>query len=382
MATNFKLTSGATTYSLGIDGRVTTEAGDFGTWSTDASNQIVLKPAAGGAAIPVSVIWKFNDSNQLCLYQGTTLALNFHSASIRPQYRLADNVLQVRPSQNHSFEFALTCKWEIDDKVNLKATIGTTVSLIDGWADDKKSRFVYWFRDKQATGSAPYLLVFSGEWQRDDSVKDAVRLKFNYGSGANAGTLKLPAEAQIDPLSNQLYLEYSKEGVARSIGLRGSVKIGQNTDLIFSIAQQTTAAGGVITKETAITVQTTFQFNKLKGNLELYVGRTVTPTTQKLVLHGDFALTIGQSGLTVNFDYEKESGSGQRTRTAIAVDGTFALANNGATVIFKYKQEGTNKSFSTAISNLKLGKVRAEAGLNVMTSGGKKGVHGFIGVSF
>ena len=58
------------------------------------------------------------------------LALNFHSATLRPQFRLADNVLDVRPSQNASFEFALTCRWEIDASVKLKTTIGTTVSLI------------------------------------------------------------------------------------------------------------------------------------------------------------------------------------------------------------------------------------------------------------
>lgn len=382
MTTTFKLTAGATTYELAIDGTVATDTGAFGTWSIDGTNQIVLKPSAGGAGIAISAVWKFNESNQLCLYQGTTLALNFHSATVRPQYRLANNLLEVRPSQTSSFDFRLTCKWEIDDKVNLKATMGTAVSLIDGFADDKKSRFVYWFKDKQAAGAAPYLLVFSGEWQRDESVKDAVRLKFKYGSGANAGTLQLPADARVDPLSNQLYIEYKKDGVARSIGMRGSVQISKSADLIFTIAQQSTTAGGIITKETLVTVQTSFQFNKLKGNLELYVGKTVTPTTQKLVLRGDFALTVGQAGLTINFDYEKESGSGQRTRTAIAVDGTFALADNGAKVTFKYKQDGTNKVFTTEISNVKLGKVRLEGGLNITTTGGQKGVYGFIGISF
>jgi hypothetical protein len=101
------------------------------------------------------------------------------------------------------------------------------------------------------------------------------------------------------------------------------------------------------------------------------------------VVRGAFALTIGQAGLTINFDYEKESGTGQLTRTVIAVDGTFAIGTDGATVKFKYKQNGANKTFETQVSNLKLGKARLEGGLNLrMADGKEKSVYAFIGVSF
>ena len=52
VATTFTLSSGATTYTLAIDGTVATDAGAFGTWNVDASNQIVLKPSSGGVAEP------------------------------------------------------------------------------------------------------------------------------------------------------------------------------------------------------------------------------------------------------------------------------------------------------------------------------------------
>ena len=65
-----------------------------------------------------------------------------------------------------------------------------------------------------------------------------------------------------------------------------------------------------------------------------------------------------------------------------STDGTFALADNGATVKFKYKQDGATKTFTTEIANVKLGKARLEGGLNLATSGGSKGIYGFLGVRF
>lgn len=380
--TTFKVSSGSSTYNLGTDGSVTTAAGAFGTWGTNASGQIVVKKTDGSVLSPIDVAWQFDKNNQLCVAQSGQPVFNFTAGGARPQFRLASNVLQVRPNNSISFEFALHCKWSIDANVNLSVTIGTTSSTLNGWADDKKSQFIYWFRDKQSV-SAPYALIFGGSWNRDPSAANEIHLKFDYVADGIQSSFSLPAVAKVDKLSNQLYLEYSKEGMARSIALRGSVQVTSAMDLVFTISQQTSSDGGVITKQTDIQVATTFQFNNLTGNLELLVGKVNNPAThaQSIAIGGHFSTLIGANGLDINFNYEKVSGSGVPTKAALALAGSFKTDQNGK-VVFSYKKDGAQQSLNLDWSDLTLGPVRVEGGLNVSKDGTQKGVYGFLGLSW
>jgi hypothetical protein len=378
----FTVTSGSDSYNLGTDGSVSTAAGTVGTWSTNASSQVVVKKIDGSVLPPIEVAWQFNDNNQLCAAQSGQPLFNFTAGGARPQFRLASNVLQVRPSNSVSFEFALHCKWSIDANVNLSVTIGTTISKLNGWVDDKKSRFIYWFRDKQSV-SAPYALMFSGLWKRDTSVANEIHLKFDYVAEGIQSSFVLPAVAKVDKLSNQLYLEYSKEGMARSIALRGSVQVTSTMDLVFTISQQTTSDGGIITKQTDIQVAATFQFNNLSGNLELLVGKVNNAAThaQSIAIGGHFSTQMGANGLDINFNYQKVSGSGVPTKVALALAGSFETDQNGK-VVFSYRKDGTQQSLNLDWSDLTLGPVRAEGGLNVTQDGSEKGVYGFLGLSW
>ena len=151
----FNIVSNNKTYTINTDGTVSTVEGKFGTWNTNADNQLVIKKDGANSSIKVDVDWKFNGSNQLVLQQGGQDLYNFHSGGARPRMRLSENVLQIRPSSDFSFEFALHSQWELDAKVNLKVTIGKASSVLDGWADDKKSRVMYRLRGKKAGKVAP-----------------------------------------------------------------------------------------------------------------------------------------------------------------------------------------------------------------------------------
>ena len=375
----FTITSSGIVYSVDSNGTVSTADGKQGTWSTNAENKIVAK-ISGSSDVKLDVEWAFNASNQLCIQNAGQILFNFTSGGIRPRYRLQENVLQVRPSGDFSFEFSLHCKWELDDKVNLKVTISKTTSVIDGWVDDKKSRFLYWFRDKQSA-SAPFILEFAGAWERDASVPDAVQLVFNYTAEGVKGVFKVPSKALVDAARNQVYVEYEKNGVTRRIEMRGSVEISPNLDLVFTISRQTNSAGGVVTQETKIQVATTFQFENLSGTLELYVGKTVTPTTQKLTIGGAFKVSFGDKGLNLNFAYSKSSEIGVSSTIALAINGKFTW-NEGKNVLeFSYVKNGAQQTI-TLQSNFMLGNVRTELGLNVTKNGKQFGVYGFFGISW
>ena len=376
----FNLTSDGKSYAIDTDGSVSTSVGPFGTWTTNADNQIVVKKTTGGASLKIDVGWQFNASNQLCLFQGSEQIFNFASGGARPRYRLANNVLQIRPSGSLSFEFFLYGKWELDDKINLKVTIGKLASKLEGWADDKKSRFIYWFRDKQVLG-APYSLDFSGAWERDEKVNNEIRLVFNFEAEGTKGRFVLPGRALVDSARNLLYLEYQKDGVTRRIEMRGSLEISKDLDLIFTISRQTNAAGGVLTKETQIAVKTTFTFDNLSGGLELFVGKAVTPTSQKFAIGGAFKATFGDRGLDLHFSYAKTSELGRPAVVAIAANGCFTWNSEKNLVEFSYEREGGMQKL-TLKSNFMLGNVRTEVGLNITKDGKQYGVYGFLGLSW
>ena len=216
---------------------------------------------------------------------------------------------------------------------------------------------------------------------RDDSATKEIRLIFKFQAEGVKGTFSLPSKAIVDATRNHLYLEYQKSGITRRIEMRGSLEISDNFDLIFTISQQTNSAGGVITKETRIEVETTFKFDNLSGSLELFVGKTVTTTTQKLVIRGAFKISFGDNGLDLNFSYSKSSTASQPAVVAIALSGSFSWNQGKGVLSFSYQKEGSKQSLIIQ-TNFMLGDVRTEAGLNITKDGKEYGVYGFLGLSW
>src|SRR4051794_23715319 len=97
MAT-FQVTDSSDTYTCALDGsgKAQKNGADFGTWSTNRLNQIVVTPTGTSALAPIAVSWQFNDKNELCV-TSSGKQTNLHDGG-RPRYDLLDSVLTVRPA--------------------------------------------------------------------------------------------------------------------------------------------------------------------------------------------------------------------------------------------------------------------------------------------
>jgi hypothetical protein len=383
MAT-FKLTRNGDVYTFDTQGGVRTDAGPLGHWATNTNNEIVVTPDAG-ARLTFPVGWRFNDSNQLLLLQedGTEI-LNFGDEP--PEYALRTNALVVQPGDSVSFKFELYPQWGLDSQNNLRVVIGDQESTLEGYVDDSSSRFIFWFKDEQSGGDSEYMLVFSGAWAQDASVKSSVALVFRGKVGGTSlqFTFKLAkAESYVDPAHNHLVLEYDTSKGRRRVELRGSLRISEKLGLTFTISEQRGIEGGVLVEQRQIRVACTFEFNRLSGNLELYVGAKRTPKSQKLTIGGAFQARLGSAGLDLVFTYEQE-----RSLGGAPVVGTVALAVSG---VFTWDHGRVTFSFERAGKRMKLdvtGQIEFEDtvsldfGVTFESDQGRKRVKGFLGVSW
>lgn len=374
----FHLTSGANTYALDTDGTFTLNAGQSGKWTVHDSGDILLQ-SDGAADMRVPVEWRFNGSNQLFVKQGANTVFNFHTTGLRPMLRLISNVLQVRPSAALSFEFTVPFAWSLEANCNLTARLGAASSTLDGYIDDKKGRMIFLFSDKQNLVSQ-YALMFNGEWSRSaDPVKAGdIHLVFAYQQNGATATFILPTGADVK--DNHLVFSYQKNGTSRSVQLLGSVKVSDNLDVSFTIAQQTNSAGGVVTKETTITVSTAFTWTNLSGGLDL----TLVNSNKQISITGSFNATIGAGGkLQIDFNYAKENGAtGQSQKLTLAVEGSFTTAD-GATFTFSYKRSPGNAAVMTVTGSGQLGAVGVTGGIQVtLPNGTHRTVAAFLQLSW
>ncbi len=373
----FNLTSGANNYTLDTDGTFSLAGGTSGKWSVHDSGDVRLQ-AAGAADVRIPVAWSFTADNQLIVKQGATLAFNFHTAGLSPLFRLAANVLEVRPSIAQSFEFTVPFTWKLEANCNLTAQLGATQSTLDGFVDDKRGRMVFFFSDKKRP-SSQYFLVFSGEWSRsaDPAHADQIRLVFTYKQKGVTASFVLPSGADVK--DNRLTFSYQKSGTTRGIQLLGSVRISDNFDVTFSIAQQTYPAGGEIVKATTITVQTAFVMKNLSGALEL----TLANSNQTLAISGSFNASIGPDGkLSIDFNYAKEKDSGALAKLSIAIGGSFTT-NDGTTFTFSYTRATTGAQVYQVSGAGQIGSAAINGGLQVSVPGlGQRTVTGFLQLSW
>jgi hypothetical protein len=379
----FDLTVAGTAFSLIDDGRVSTSAGPFGTWNTDgkSTNQIIITPKAGGAAVNATVPWKFNDKNQLCLMQGDNVLFNF-SQNTRPRLHLdGTNVLHVLPT-TADFEFILVCSFDLDQDVDLAVTIGATTSKIIGTPDTNAAQFAYSFNDKAIAGP-PYFLPFTGEWIKDKSNgEEDVRLVFQGTAAGKPFALKLPPGASLSG-KNQLFVTGVKQGEAWGVEIEGTLTIQKDFTLVFSLERQSTAAG---VKTTEITIRTIFdpqQQSRLGATLDLHILNTDDPhdRSHKLSVTGKGHFVLGKTGLDITFAYAKSSAAGQPAIVAVLVGASFSWSENALAVTFK-KEGGVTTA--TLTSDFVLNdKLRAQVYLNITQGQNQqKGVYGALGLRF
>lgn len=382
---SFKLTAdNGVTYDLDTQGTASAGGQRVGTWTTDARNAIVITPTTG-AATAAEAEWRFTDENHLTLHDDSGELCDFGADA--PAYALVGNALEVQPGDSVAFKFRLYPKWSLDSDNNLVFEVNGTQSTLKGYVDDSSSRFIFWFED-QSQALPEYMLVFQGRWDRAAGDK-AVNLVFR---GQVTGTTHKFAfslqkgDTYVDPASNHLVIEYQSSQGLKRVELRGSLSIiekpGKKLGLSFAIAEQRGLEGGVLVESREIKVDTTFEFDRLTGQLQLYVGKVRTAASQKLTIGGTFEARLGTVGLEIGFLYQRQTFGGQPPITAVvslAVNCAFTFKNGK--ILFTYLRAGKSQTFEVK-GELVFGKVGIDLGVVLTNDPGGRVVKGFLGISW
>jgi len=175
----FTLTKGTDTFEFDTSGAgaVKKNGAVFGSWNTDDHNKLLAKPADGSAPITFDVVWRFTPQNELCLFNGNMLLINFH-AERRPSYKLDRTILIVQPAFAKSHQFSVRGTWNLSSDMTLQfQTLDGQRSTISGSLSDPRGRFLYVIRSLDpAHGSHQSSLLFTGRWIKDPG--DSTKLNF------------------------------------------------------------------------------------------------------------------------------------------------------------------------------------------------------------
>src|SRR6476620_11100155 len=159
----FQLEKGADKYEFDPLGTVKKNGADFGEWSTSKDRKCQIVASKQGTSVPFDVKWRFNESNQLCIFTDDTLVYNFQKDG-QPLFTVTDHaVLVVRPVQGKGFTFELRGEWDMTAKFDVSININGEISTIDGHIKNDNSLFRYLFGDTKHL----YDLTFVGKWIGD-----------------------------------------------------------------------------------------------------------------------------------------------------------------------------------------------------------------------
>ncbi|MCI0338017.1 MAG: hypothetical protein L0226_10590 [Acidobacteria bacterium] len=366
---SFKLTKGTETFDLDVFGPVKNQAGQLiGKWETDKNSKIVVKKDAGGTVLFDDIVWKFNTNNQLCLNVGEREVINFHKTGNRPFYATRDAVLIVRPDQNNIFNFSLSGEWDLSDKHDLSITINGVTSVIDGFIQDQRGRFMYHFFDKGANTIEESILGFAGEWKQDEN--DALKLNFKYKRlNAADDEFVLPKAVTVNRTLNQFMYEYDRKGQRFRLQFMGLLKVSEDFVLSYTLDQQKSQSGDVLSKQTTLTIKAEIDKKDFSGNIEFKVAKT-DGTTSTISFRGNF-IALHKKGikLSVGFAFEQTTSQG-RVQTSFAFNGKLEFAGGGK-VQWTFVKNATKTSLTISASDIVLGSARTDMSLNILHENGQ-----------
>lgn len=373
----FALKVGSAILTLDTNGSVhDTAANKVADWTTEG-NQIKVRKAGGGADL-VDVAWAFNDRNQLTIAQAGKVVFTMAGTTDGlPGFHLEKNRLVVDPDGDRDFTFPLDCRWGLNGDGNLVVAINGKESVLDGFIEDTKSRMRFQFDDKDAS-SFPNSLVFAGQWERVAKAESEIRLHFVLDDPAleiAAKPMNLPAAVRVDPQRNHLALVYqSKSGGEHRLQFMGSFEIRPDFTLSFRIDD--VKEGGL--RKSRIEVQTTFAFDVVRGNLQLYVGKERSDKAQVLEVGGTLSATLRKGQLDWNFAYRKAT-SGGKSNVTIATALSFVADNKR--ILVKYTQNGTSRQLDVT-AKFTTDNFTASGGLTIANDAQGRQLKAFIGVSW
>lgn len=381
MAT-FQLKQGATTFDFDTAGTVASNGAAAGTWTTNKTNQIVLTDNAGNAT-NFDVTWAFNASNQLVVGQNGNDLLNFDtSAENRAFYSTRDAVLEVLPDISSTFSFDLHGGWALTSDHRLQFTVNGKASIINGFIQDPRGRFMYHFfnQDDQTQES---ILGFVGSWSSASNANGDPTLTFTYTKeDGSQGTFTLPQSIAINRSLNQLMYEYNKDDQTFRLQFQGFLSISPTFQISYAIDRQVSKQGGQQVASTTITLDAVFTANDFTGDLELQLKKQDgSLSTTTLTIAGNFTALLGSAQLQVGFSFNQVR-SGNTVTTNFGFNGTLKLTDIGQ-VQWQFQMNAQSITVSLAGQiQLKDG-IRADGRL-VLTSqnGTVKSVTGMFGISF
>src|SRR5579862_3018839 len=94
------------TYELDTSGGASTGGNVVGSWTSNATNQIVIT-LSDASSVAFDVAWLFNDKNQLTIQLQNTEIFNFSAAGIPNSFTTRDTALVVKPDRGGAFTFTL-----------------------------------------------------------------------------------------------------------------------------------------------------------------------------------------------------------------------------------------------------------------------------------
>ncbi len=382
----FSLTKGGKTFDFDLTGEVKRNNTRIGLWATsnDDNNQIVVTED-GGAKTAFNVAWQFNKNNQLELHGDDKLLLNFHAQSgIAPEYRLDGVVLKVTPDRSKAFSFPLHAEWSLDKNFDMTAKFGATTSVIDGFIEDDRSRFVYKFFTKKGDVEK-YQLVFPGSWTGKNEDGKFI-MTFHYQRKGQEQIFTLPESVMFDKTINQLVFDYKKNGLDRRLQFTGELKISPKFVLTYKLDRQQ-SGGRELVSATTLAIQATVdmeRFNsKLDVSLVLMKQDGVTPGTS-LAIGGVFERDLKGSKLKLAFAYKFVKTGGQVKTNSFTLAGQLKLKDE-TTLVWEFSNDVAARSLTItfAADQFRLGEFTGNLQLAVSTEAGQlKEVHMLFGLSF
>lgn len=387
----FKLTKDGQTFELDSSGSASKAGNKIGVWTTSADddNKIVIKPDSGNPTT-IDVQWTFNEFNQLTLRAGGQEVYNLHQPGVRPGYELVDNVLNVKPDNSKAFGFDLNGDWAMNDSHDLTVSFKGVTSVIDGFVEDTKSRFVYHFFTK--TGDQMLSrLIFAGEWESQVNDGDPL-MRFQGTRKSKVGTqtqdkefeLALPGKVMFDKTINQLVYDYDKKGFSHRLQFAGQLNISSKFVITYKL-DSFKAGGKTLVASTTIQIKAVYDTPTFGFDLQLTILKNNGQPGTTFIIGGSFTKDLGGAKLKVAFSYTFSKVQGQPSASqTLSFSGSLKPKDNGElTWEFSTNTATRITTVGFAVTDFRIGDVMANAKLNFQTESGKLvGVHMLFGFSF
>ncbi len=376
---NFQLSNNGGTYNFDLAGNVSA-AGDLsGSWTTNATNQIVAT-FSGAASIAFDVDWLFNAQNQLTLRSGSSELFNFPASGHYNSYTTRDTALIVQPDRTAAFSFALYGDWSMSPDHDLTLTINGLASTIEGFVSDPIGRFIFHFANK-ANVLETYVLGFVGYWSSKVDASGTPLLDFHYQTPTGEKIFELPKAVAVNRSSNQLTYTYAKDNKTLSIDFQGTLMIGPAFEITYVVQPQTSSSREELVSSTTLSFSATLTQPNLHGDLDLsLVKPDGSASASTFTIGGQCQGMLGKTSLQIGFTFTQTFGGAgnQITRTA-AFSGTLAFKTGQ--VQWTFSDTGATVDLAIGV-DIKLGPIQLDARLNLPMDGQTAGVTFLLGVSF